>query len=114
MKPTGDPNRPRIQFKEHSSGKVELFINGHRITDAWRRVAIFRSLWSNAGRVVAYARLCSDIGQNGTSERQLHVLRQYVRWVNGVLMVHNLPYVIATTSGVGNALCEVARTNRPH
>jgi hypothetical protein len=66
------------------------------------------TLWSNIGRVIPNKRLCSVIGHNGTGARQLHLLRQYVRWVRGTFATHRVPYVMATSPRLGYALCEVA------
>jgi hypothetical protein len=66
-------------------------------------------LWSNAGRVTTYKRLCSLIGHNGTDSRQLHILRQYMAWVSQTLAAHRVPYIVTTARGVGCALCEDRR-----
>jgi DNA-binding response OmpR family regulator len=104
----GRKRQPSIRFKQDGSSNLALFINDRSVTRSRTRIALFHLLWKNNGRVIPYKRLCLVIGHSRTGRRQLHLLRQYIRWIKGTLATQGVPYLVATSPGIGYALCEVA------
>jgi hypothetical protein len=69
-------------------------------------------LADDLGCVIPYKRLCSAIGHKSARGPDLHVLRQYIRSLRGMLVAHKAPYVIAVVDNVGYGLCKITENAR--
>jgi len=88
--------------------KAALRIDGRLIDATPTQIAVLAALLNQKGKVVPYERLCRAVGHGVVRRREIHILRQYVRWAKQTLATHKTPYMIAVVKEAGYALCPMA------
>lgn len=110
-RPTLRSSRIEIILGDQSRSGV-LLINGQRIRAGQKPLALLTCLQQEMGYVVPYERLrqimCpqKSVASRGTEREQMHLLREYMRWIRETLAAHNASCVPGVVRDVGYVLCE--------
>jgi DNA-binding response OmpR family regulator len=84
-----------------------LQIDDRLLPASARQLAILECFHENLGTVVSYARLCSILGLPSDEGKDLHLLRQYIKFNSDMLEANRLPHVITVAREAGYALCRI-------
>ena len=75
-------------------------------------IALLTLLEKHRGQVVSYRELCRILGLKSTSDKERHLLRQYMIVIKKILASRTAPHALTVAPGVGYAVCPFARQIR--
>jgi len=80
----------RDRAKENGQAKLVLFIKRHQVEASQKHTALLACLHKNQGHIVSYKQLGLILGHKSARTPELHILRQYVLWINRAHMLDTM------------------------
>ena len=98
-----------IEIRPTGGTKRVVLIRCQLVNASESEIAVLSRLCDEVGYVVPYKTLCAVLGHKGATEKEKHILRQYIVQLRRMLRDHKASCVIAGVDCLGYALCQTRR-----